>query len=179
MDATSAHNVAPAEANTPQGAPPTDTARWVVFKLDANRCALPLQAVERIVRAAEVTPLPLAPPVVLGAIDVGGQVLPVFNLRRRFRLPERPLDPADHFILAQTSHRTVALIIDHALGVIEQPTSAIVATTQIVPELAHIRGVIALSDGLLLIQDLEQFLSPDESAALDLALLSEAESHAG
>lgn len=179
MHTTSARDVTAGEVNTPHGVASADTAQWVVFRLDANRCALPLQVVERIVRAVEVTPLPLAPPVVLGAIDVGGHVLPVFNLRHRFRLPERPLDPADHFILARTSDRTVALVIDNALGVIEQPTSAIVNSAHLVPQLAHIRGVIALPDGLLFIQDLQQFLSPDESAALDLALLSEAESHAG
>lgn len=43
--------------------------RAVVFCLDGQRYALPLAAVRRIVRAVEVTPLPGAPAIVLGAID--------------------------------------------------------------------------------------------------------------
>ena len=42
--------------------------QWVLFALDAGRYALPLASVERIVRAAEYTPLPLAPAAVLGAV---------------------------------------------------------------------------------------------------------------
>ena len=60
----------------------SESVQFVVFRLDKQRYALSLAAVERVVRAAEVTLLPNAPPIVLGAIDVGGRVLPVFNVRR-------------------------------------------------------------------------------------------------
>ena len=62
---------------------PENRARWVLFALDAGRYALPLESVERIVRAAEITPLPNTPAVVLGALDIAGDILPVFSLRRR------------------------------------------------------------------------------------------------
>jgi len=87
-------------------------AHWVVFCLDDGRYALPLSNTVRIVRAAEITPLPAAPPNVLGALNVAGNVLPVFNLRRRFGLPERALAPADHLLIARTGDRTVVLTID-------------------------------------------------------------------
>jgi hypothetical protein len=47
-----------------QAGAPTGTggfAQWVVFTLDSARYALALSAVERIVRAAQITPLPGAP----------------------------------------------------------------------------------------------------------------------
>lgn len=142
----------------------------VVFCLDEQRYALPLAVVERIVQAVEVTPLPDAPPIVLGVIDVEGHVLPVLNLRRRFRLPEREIRPFDQFLIAQTAPRTVALVIDEAQGVIERPQSAVISSTQIVPGLDQIKGVIKLDDGLVLIHDLERFLSLDEARALDEAM---------
>ena len=115
----------------------------VVFCLDEQRYALPLAAVERTVRAVEVTPLPDAPPIVLGVIDVEGRVLPVLNIRRRFRLPEREVRPVDQFVIAQTVRRTVALVIDEAQGVIERPESAVVNPAQIVPGLEQIFIVVA------------------------------------
>jgi purine-binding chemotaxis protein CheW len=122
--------------------------------------------------------LPAAPAAVLGVIDVGGRVLPVFDPRARFGLRRRPLDPADHFLIARTSARTVALVIDAAHGLSEQPTDGMVEAALLTPGLDHIRGVIALEDGLVLIHDLEQFLTADDARVLDRALQGEAR-HAG
>ena len=141
-----------------------------MFLLDAARYALPLAAVERIVRAVEVTHLPGAPPIVLGAIDVQGRVLPVFDIRRRFGLPERDIDPADQFVIAHTANRTVALVVDEAQGVLQSPASDTISAASIATGLEHLRGVIRRPDGLVLIQDLDLFLSPAESRALDEAL---------
>jgi purine-binding chemotaxis protein CheW len=145
---------------------------WVLFALAAGRYALPLASVERIVRAAEVTPLPLAPPVVLGVLDVGGRILPVFDLRQRFRLPRRPIGLNDEFVIARTASREVVLAVDGALGVVEYAAPPIAATA-LSPELGHLRGIISHPDGLVLIQDLEHLLSPAEADALDGALRAE------
>lgn len=142
----------------------------VVFRLDRQRYALPIAAVERIVCAVEVTPLPGAPAIVLGAIDVEGRILPVLNLRRRFLLPQREVDPADQFLIARTERRVVVLVMDGAQGVIEREQSAIIGSNLIVPGLEQFRGVVKLDDGMVLVHDLEQFLSLDEARTLDEAM---------
>jgi purine-binding chemotaxis protein CheW len=154
-----------------------ETAQWVVFSLDEGRYALPLAAVDRIVRAVHITPMPRAPGIVLGAIDVQGRVLPVFNIRRRFGLPERTVDPVDHFLIAHTARRTVVLVIDAAQGVFEHAATAVIEAANIARDFEHIHGVIQLDDGLVLIHDLERFLSPDEARVLDEAMSQQA-SHA-
>lgn len=146
------------------------TTQLIVFRLDEQRYALPLAAVERVVRAAAVTPLPGAPAIVLGAINVHGRVLPVLNVRQRFLLQDRQMCPADWFLLAHTARRTVVLVVDESEGVVERPQADIVASTQIVPGLEHFPGVVRLDDGLVLIHDLERFLSLDEARALDEAM---------
>jgi len=151
-------------------------AHWVIFRLDEGRYALPLSNAVRIVRAAEITPLPAAPPNVLGALNVAGDVLPVFNLRRRFGLVERALQPSDHLLVARIEDRTVVLTIDAPLGVIDHPDADLVDAARITSDLAHIRGVLPLQDGLVLIHDLGQFLSPAESRQLDDAMHAEARS---
>ena len=72
----------------------------VVFFLNEQKYALYLPAVERVVSAIEVTPLPQAPDNVLGIINVMGKVIPVVNIRKRFGLPEREIDLSDQFIIA-------------------------------------------------------------------------------
>lgn len=146
------------------------TRQLVVFRLDNCRYALPLAVVDHLVRAVEVTPLPNAPAIVLGAIDVHGRVLPLLNVRRRFQLPEREISPADWFLLAHTERRAVALVVDESEGVVESADDDIAALPQIVPGLDAFPGVVGLEGGLVLIHDLEQFLSLDEARALDEAL---------
>jgi purine-binding chemotaxis protein CheW len=153
---------------------PESATRWVLFSLDAGRYALPLECVERIVHAAEVTPLPLAPDVVAGALDIAGEILPVYDLRRRFKLPSRPVAVTDQFVVARTRHRRVVLMVDAALGVHDHASVPAVESARLLPGTASgdttTSGVISLAGGLVLIQDLDRFLSPDEAQTLDAAL---------
>jgi len=146
------------------------TVRLVVFRLDAQRYALPLATAERIVRAAEVTFLPNAPSILLGVIDIEGQILPVLNVRRRFGLPEREICPNDHFLIARTARRLVALLVDEAQGLVECSQTEVIGAAQIVPGLEQFQGVVRLDDGLVLIHDLEKFLHLNEAITLDEAM---------
>lgn len=152
--------------------------RLVIFRVDEHRFALPLTAVERVVRAVAITALPKAPAVVLGVIDVQGQVLPVCDVRERFQLPRRPVRLTDHLAIVRTQRRVMALLVDLAEGVSERPADAIIGADKLDTGLAHLRGIVQLDDGLVLIHDLERFLSAEEAQALDEALQAEA-SHGG
>ena len=143
---------------------------YVVFILDEQRYALYLSAIERVVSMVEVTPLPKAPEIVLGVINVQGRVLPVVNIRKRFRLPERDIDLSDRMIIARTARRPVALVVDAVSGVVERSEHDVRVAEQILPGMEYIEGVLVLEDGLILIHDLETFLSLDEEKALDEAI---------
>ncbi len=151
---------------------------FVVFRLDGQRFALPIGVAERFVRAVEVTPLPGAPPIALGAINVGGTVVPVLSLRLRFGHPDRPVRISDQFLIARTPTRPVALVVDEALSVMTVPPEAVSAASTVVPGLEHLRGVVTLDDGIVLIHDLETCLSLDEERAVTRALRQSVESHA-
>jgi purine-binding chemotaxis protein CheW len=148
----------------------TRTLTLLVFRLDEQRYALHLGVVDRVVHAVEVTLLPGAPASVLGAIDVAGRVLPVFSLRRRFQRPPRDLVANDQIVIARTGTRTVALVIDEAVGVIECEPGAVVDPERILAGLEQFEGVLQLGEGLVLIHDLDKLLSVDEARALDAAL---------
>ncbi len=142
----------------------------VVFRLDEQRYALALPVVERVLRMVEVVPFPKAPEIVAGAIDVQGQLLPVLNVRRRFRLPERAATARDQLVIARTRRRRVVLAVDAVEGVIDPPSSERVASAVVAPGLEYVRGVTRLEPhGLVFIHDLETFLSLDEEQALEAA----------
>jgi purine-binding chemotaxis protein CheW len=142
----------------------------VVFTLDECRYALPLAAVERTVRMVEIAPLPKAPEIVSGVINLQGRVVPVLNIRKRFRLPERTPDPSDQLLIATAAGRTVALAVDTVCSVMEPSASEVIAPPIIAPGLEYLAGVIKLADGMLFIHDLDRFLSLEEEQALEAAI---------
>ena len=144
----------------------------IVFTLNEQRYALYLSVVERIVRIVRVTPLPKAPEIVFGVINVEGRIIPVMDTRKRFRLPERRLDLNDRLIIARTSGRVVALIVDGVTGVLPLVENDVVGVEKILPGLEYVEGVLKLEDGLVLIHDLDKFLSLDEETTLEGALRS-------
>jgi purine-binding chemotaxis protein CheW len=143
---------------------------YVIFLLDEQRYTLPLTHVERVVSAAYITPLPHAPPIISGVINIQGHILPVINLRKRFHLPERELELSDQFLVAYTSRRAVVLVVDTVLGVTTFPAHEVTPATHIVPGLEFISGIIKTADEIFLIHDLDSCLALDEERVLDKAL---------
>lgn len=142
----------------------------IVFTMDDRRYALPLRAVDRVVRMVAVTPLPKAPDIVLGVVNIEGRVIPVINMRRRFRLPEREIALTDQLVVAHTVRRPVALVADAVLDVIACPVQSLIAAEEVLPNIEYVEGVVKLADGLILIHDLDRFLSLEEEDSLDYAL---------
>jgi purine-binding chemotaxis protein CheW len=144
--------------------------KLVAFNLDEQRFALHLACVERVIRVVEITPLPKAPPFVLGIINMNGLIISVFDIRKRFRLAQRDTQLGDQMIVAYTSKRNVALVVDSASDVIEMPKEKIITSESVLPGLEYIEGVVKTEDGMIFIHDLERFLSPQEEKALNEAM---------
>lgn len=142
----------------------------LLCRIDDVRYALRLQDVVEVVRAAAVVPIPGAPPVVLGLLDLRGEPVPVLDARRRFGHPMRALHPDEHFVVARAGDRPVALRVDRAdtLGTLDE--AALEDPRRHVVGARHVDGVVALDDGLVLLHDVRTFLAATEADALDEAL---------
>ena len=147
----------------------------VIFAIDGLRYALPLDRVQRCLRVVAITPLPQAPSIVLGVMDLGGVVVPVIDIRRRFNHPAREVRLSDHLVIANTGKRTVALLVDETKGVIEASAKCCSPVEGILPGPGLVDGAVRLEDGLILIHDIERLLSAQEEAAIDRALSPDTE----
>ena len=144
--------------------------RWVLLTVDGQTYALHLEAVDRVLRMVEITPLPGAPDAVEGVVNVQGEVVAIVSIRRRLGLAQRAVGAADSLVLVRARSRRLAIIAESVMGVVERPADAVVSTSDISQGIEHIEGVLKTSDGLVLIQDLDRFFSPEEEQSLDLAL---------
>ncbi len=161
----------PRHTPTPDGgSAPGPGASLLIFMLGRQRFALPVGVVREVVRAVAIAVLPRAPAIVEGVINVRGAIVPVLDIRSRFRLPPEPLHPDQHLILARAGARLVALRVDRATDFVTVEPSAIETGARAVPGVEHVAGIARLPDGVLVISDLHAFLALDEAAQLDAAV---------
>ena len=140
------------------------------FSISDLRIGVAIADVVEAVRAVEISPLPGAPRVVEGLIDFRGSIAPVFDLRMRFLGTHTDIAPEHQLILARADGRLVALHVDTVTGIVDLDPGAVTTAESHSTVVAHLAGVAALPDGLLLIHDVSTFLSAAERDTLDTAL---------
>jgi purine-binding chemotaxis protein CheW len=103
-------------------------------------------------------------------MDLHGKIVPVLCIRTRLNIATRPIRVDDHFIIAHTSRRTVALVVDRVEEVVACAPSSIVPPEKVVGGWGETEGLMQMEGGLIVIYDLDRFLSLQEDAMLATAL---------
>ena len=140
------------------------------FEVDRQSFGLPLGGVERVLRAVASTPLPKAPPVIEGFINLGGAPVAVLDLRRRFDLAPKPVDLTDMLIVARAGDRRVAVRADRVMGVVKVDPEEVRDPARLTVMADPVAGLAVVADGVVLIQDPEAFLTHAEAIGLDRAM---------
>jgi purine-binding chemotaxis protein CheW len=69
--------------------------RWVCFRVGGQDYGLPIERVQEVLRDAAIEPVPGTTALVLGVINLRGQIVTVLDLRERLALPVgADVDPA-------------------------------------------------------------------------------------
>lgn len=132
-----------------------------------DRYALPLARVVEVAPRVLVRPLPQVSAPIAGCLNYRGQIIAAVDLGLRLGAPPRQPALGDHFVIARTHRRLIALVVERALEVARVDSSAVVAP----PASAEaIGGIARLAGGLILIVDLDALLSLEAERQLAAAL---------
>jgi len=91
-----------------------DSGLLLLCRVQALRCALPVDCVLETMRLLPVDPLPGTPPFLLGLSLIRGQPVPVVDAAR---LLDVEAAGAARLVLLKTGERRVALLVDDVLGI--------------------------------------------------------------
>jgi len=152
-----------------------DIHHLLVFIVDEREYALPYTVVEKVVRSVDITPLPNAPDIIKGIINVHGRVIPVLSVREKLGCQGRDIDLNDKFIIANNGKRIIAFVVDEIVGIIEPSGRDVIGMDKIIPNPELFGGTVKLSSNLVLIYNTEKFLSLREEEELEEALGSSIE----
>ena len=143
---------------------PGATKLYSTFDVGGYFFGVDVLQVQEVLRRQELTPVPLAPRVVQGLINLRGQIVTAVDMRLRLGLPPRTEEDAVINVVVRTEDGAVSLLVDD----IEDVVGTDAETFESPPDNLDpvIRGVLSgihkLSARLLLVLDISQVL--DSSA---------------
>jgi purine-binding chemotaxis protein CheW len=150
-----------------------DEEQFVVFRVMGEEYAVPIASVHEIVRVPEeLVRVPQTPDFIEGIVNLRGAILPIFDQRRRFGLPQAERNERQRIIVFSVGAVRTGFIVDSITQVIRVPVSAIGPAPQLAAEQRRlIRRVANLAQArrMLLLLDVEALLDVQELDALAAA----------
>lgn len=86
--------------------------RWLAFSLGSEDYALDISMIREILKPREITEIPRVPEFLLGIISLRGNIIPIFDLKRRLGLGVATVDQDSRIIVCQEGDRLAGLLID-------------------------------------------------------------------
>ena len=120
-------------------------------------------AVQEVIRYQQMTPVPLAPPVISGIINLRGQIVTAIDLRRRLGMADRPADRLPMNVVVRTEDGAVSLLVDEIDDVVEVQDEQFEPSPDTLrpPVRDLVNGVYKLKGRLLLVLDVRQAVTLD------------------
>jgi purine-binding chemotaxis protein CheW len=132
----------------------------VGFRIGTETFGLPIGQVREIVRVPEITSVPNSPDHVEGVINLRGKIVPVVDLRKRFKEKNITPDRKNRVVVAEVDERLVGLLVNSASEVMRIPPSEIEAPNDLFQDSSvdYVTGVAKLKGRLVILLDLVRVL---------------------
>ena len=149
----------------------------VVFELDNEEYAVPIEDLREIIRIPEIAPVPNAPEFIRGILNLRGTIVVVIDLEKRFHITRAGTAPPEHFVITEVNGSTFGVVVDRVSEVLRVPVSKIQPTPAIVSSSIHaeyLKGVVVLEEAanaatevaaksrLIILLDLPKMLQEEE-----------------
>lgn len=139
-----------------------DVVSLLLFALNDEWYAVPIESVREIYNEYLVTPVPCVPQFILGVINIRGEIVSVTDVKQLLRLP--PAEARQNLPVIVVGNDTcgTALVVDEIGDIIDVPTSGLEApiATLDKSQAAFVAGSVYIEGRLIGLLDLEAVLTP-------------------
>jgi purine-binding chemotaxis protein CheW len=147
------------------------TREVLVFVLGAEEYGVDILKVQEIRGYDKVTPIPSAPDYLKGVMNLRGTIVPVVDLRVKFRLAEVRYDPFTVVVILRIASRVIGLVVDGVSDVIALTANEVKTAPSLgsIVDSSFIAGLATQDDRMVLLLDIEKLLSTGELNLLNHA----------
>jgi purine-binding chemotaxis protein CheW len=144
----------------------------VIFELADEHYGVDIAAVESIIKMEPITVVPQSLSFVEGVINLRGSILPVVDLRKRFKLTAGEVSKDARIVVVNMGGVKVGMVVDGVSEVLRVSDDTIEPPPPMVMniESAFITGIAKIDSKLVILLDLDKVLSTHEKADLSAAV---------
>jgi purine-binding chemotaxis protein CheW len=139
----------------------TERKQYSTFLVDGFLFGIEVEKVHEVTSVAEITPVPLAPPMVRGLINLRGQIVTAIDLRECLQRVERSADNPPIHLIVYTDDGFVSFLVDQVDDVLEIDEDTFEPPPETLQGRSRelIRGTYKLPGRLLLVLDAEAVMN--------------------
>jgi purine-binding chemotaxis protein CheW len=149
----------------------TQKDKYLTFQLSKENYGIEICYVTEIIGIQEITELPEMPDFIKGVINLRGKVIPVMDVRARFRLPHRDYDERTCIIVVDINDTAVGLVVDEVREVMDIPETNVEPPPKATGKKGtnFIQGVGKVENEVKIILNVSKLLFDDELEQLSKA----------
>jgi purine-binding chemotaxis protein CheW len=133
---------------------------FVLFSIDDQMYAVDVHAVRQVIRAVELTRVQNGPELLLGLLNMHGQIIPVLDIRKQLGRSLRQPLVTDKMIIARSNGHMIAFTIDGVDTIVEWDADDIILSDGMFPGMEHIIvGTVACDGGTILVYAMDRLFS--------------------
>jgi len=158
--------------NNPSNQSDTAIEQYLTFLLNGQEYAVDILQVQGIQGWSSCTELPNTPEFIRGVINLRGAIVPIFDLRMRFSMPEAKYNDLTVVVVVKVSHgdseKTVGMVVDAVSEVYNISKNDLSPAPEFGAgvESQYIKSIANLQDNLVILLDAEKLISESLVAQL-------------
>ena len=149
----------------------TQKDKFLTFQVGTEEFGISIRHVTEIIGLQKITDVPDMPDFIKGVINLRGKVIPVMDVRSRFKLESREYDDRTCIVVVNIKDKSVGLVVDRVSEVADIPESRIEPPAQIGSGTAsrYIQGMGKIGEEVKILLDVDRLLYEDELESISQA----------
>ncbi|HWR21902.1 MAG TPA: chemotaxis protein CheW [Feifaniaceae bacterium] len=146
----------------------TQQSRYLTFGLGEEIYGLDIGCVTEIIGLMPISPLPEMPLFIRGVINLRGKIIPVMDLRLRFKMPVIEYGERTCIVIIDNGALNAGLIVEHVADVVQIDEANIVPppTFEGLPQNRCVSGIEKSGGSVKMLLDCTKLLKPEEEELL-------------
>lgn len=150
----------------------TQQNKYVTFKTGKEYFGLKIEYVNEIVVYQEITQVPETPEYIKGLINLRGKIIPVIDVRTRFKMEPLEYNDRTCIIVVKLQEMVIGLIVEQIAEVVEiLPENVldppVLGKEEKVVENRYVYGIGTVGDSVKLLLDPEKLLKDEDISLLE------------
>lgn len=140
----------------------------VIFKLNNEEYGMDIIKINGIEKYQAVVQVPNAPDYVEGIINLRGEVLPIYSLRKKFHLAEKAIDDETRVIVALTNDMKVGFLVDSVTEILNIEEESIDEVPKLLTGInrKYMKSVAKIENRMVILMDVDLLVTDEEKISL-------------